>query len=159
MPETAVRAKADFRDRSTFPLILYLYSFICGLLNVWARARSKGKYKMLQGLLQGFRGQSGGNDTIDHDDLVALVESNGATVVDVREPREYASGAIAGSINVPLSGFDPNSVPKGKPVVVYCMSGARSGMAQGILRKAGFEDVRNYRPGIGMWRMQGGRMR
>ena len=57
---------------------------------------------------------------------------------------------------VPLSAFDPSKISRDKPVIVYCASGARSGMAQQQLLAAGFSDVRNYRPGFGIWKMQGG---
>ena len=113
---------------------------------------------MFGAVLQQFRG---GNpaDNIDHDDFAAAVAGGTVWVVDVREAGEYANGAIAGSINVPLSAFDTERIPKDRPVVVYCASGARSGIAMEMLRKAGFADVRNYRPGIANWRLQGGAMR
>ncbi len=109
---------------------------------------------MFANLVHQFRGDTA--DSIGHDELVEAIASNSVTVVDVREAGEFMTGAIAGAINAPLSVFDPGRIPTNKPVVVYCMSGARSGMAQQALRSAGFRDVRNYKPGIGMWRLQGG---
>lgn len=92
---------------------------------------------------------------IDHDAMVEAVNSGSHTIVDVREIGEFRSGHIKGALNVPLSTFDPARVPEGKPVILYCASGARSGMAMQVLRAAGREDVLNYRPGAGGWRMQG----
>ena len=92
---------------------------------------------------------------IDHDDMVAAVNSGSHTIVDVREIGEFRSGHIKGALNVPLSTFDPSRIPAGKPVIVYCASGGRSGMAMQVLRASGREDVVNYRPGAGGWRMQG----
>ncbi len=65
----------------------------------------------------------------------------GATLLDVRTPPEFAGGAIAGAINVPLSQLANRlaEVPKDKPVVVYCRSGARSRAAAGLLRSSGYE--------------------
>ena len=93
--------------------------------------------------------------TVDHDAMVEAVKSRSHTLVDVRETGEFRSGTIKGAINVPLSAFDPSRIPAGKPVVVFCATGGRSGMALQMLRKAGRTDVVNYRPGITGWRMQG----
>lgn len=98
----------------------------------------------------------GGTETISHEELVDAQKAGSVTIVDVREPMEYRGGHIAGSINVPLSAFRTGTIPQDKPVVLYCASGARSGMAAGMLRQAGFAEVRNYKPGFAIWRMQGG---
>ena len=113
---------------------------------------------MFAGALSALRAATslGGADAISHDELVDAHKADSVTIVDVREPVEYRGGHVAGAINVPLSAFDPRRIPDGKPVVVYCASGARSGMAVGMLKQAGFADVRNYRPGFAIWRMQGG---
>jgi phage shock protein E len=69
----------------------------------------------------------------------------GATVVDVRTEAEYRGGAVKGAINVPLHQLQAKlkKIPKDRPVVVYCASGARSAMAVRILKKAGYPDVVN----------------
>lgn len=97
-------------------------------------------------------------DAIAHDDMVEAVASGNCTIIDVREAGEFANGRIEGSINIPLSSFNPARAPKDKPIIVHCLTGARSAMAMNILRSAGYTDVRNYRPGIAGWRMQGGRL-
>ena len=56
-------------------------------------------------------------------------------------------------INIPLSRFEARKVPGGKPVIVYCLNGARSAMAKRMLQAAGVSDVRNYRPGYSTWRL------
>jgi len=68
----------------------------------------------------------------------------GARVVDVRTPREYAAGHYAGALNIPLQELERRLSEVGpltKPVVVYCRSGSRSASAKKILVKAGFKDV------------------
>lgn len=97
-------------------------------------------------------------DTISHDDLVRAHKAGQVTVVDVRERGECASGIIKGAINVPLSDFDPTAIPQDKTIVLYCASGGRATMAQHEMRAMGFKDVRVYRPGITVWKMQGGPM-
>ncbi|MBL7708726.1 MAG: rhodanese-like domain-containing protein, partial [Chitinophagaceae bacterium] len=68
--------------------------------------------------------------------------NNGAVIIDVRSPGEYKSGHIKGSKNFPLDTIrnKVNDLKKlNKPVITVCRSGARSGMAKGILKSAGIE--------------------
>lgn len=67
----------------------------------------------------------------------------GATVVDVRTPGEFASGSYPKAKNIPLDalGERMGSLPRDKPVVLFCASGARSGQALRMLKQAGFTDV------------------
>ncbi len=79
-----------------------------------------------------------GGTTVDFKELV----NNGAIIVDVRSPGEYKTGHIKGSKNFPLDSIlsKVNDLKKtNKPVITVCRSGARSGMAKGILKSAGIE--------------------
>jgi rhodanese-related sulfurtransferase len=76
--------------------------------------------------------------------------------VDVREPHEYAAGHIPGAINHPLSQFEPHHLPGDKPVVLVCLSGARSAKALERALAAGRKDVRHYPPGTAGWKARGG---
>lgn len=74
-------------------------------------------------------------------DLKSLID-NGAQIVDVRSPQEFASGHIDGSVNMPLDtiGSKVAFLKKGgKPVITCCRSGARSEMAAQVLRAAEVE--------------------
>lgn len=73
-------------------------------------------------------------------DLTAILKQ-GATILDVRTPTEFDQGHVNGSINIPLDQLQRSlpKVPRGKPVITCCRSGARSGMAVNILKDAGFE--------------------
>jgi rhodanese-related sulfurtransferase len=74
-------------------------------------------------------------------DYKTLVK-NGAIIVDVRTSGEFVSGHIKGSINIPVDSIKSkvsDLKKKGKPVITVCRSGARSGMAKGILGSAGIE--------------------
>ncbi len=67
-----------------------------------------------------------------------------AIVVDVRSRKEYDTGAIPGSKNIPLQVISSKiSEIKGwnKPVILCCASGIRSGSAAGILKSNGVEAV------------------
>jgi phage shock protein E len=71
--------------------------------------------------------------------------NSGAKVIDVRTPEEFRDGAYPGSFNIPLAELDKrlNEIPKDKPIVLYCQSGARSAAAARVLKKAGYTDVVN----------------
>lgn len=68
-------------------------------------------------------------------DAARLVRE-GAVLVDVRMPEEFAQRAIAGAVNIPLYRLredTPNLVEPGQRVVVYCNTGERSAAAAFIL--------------------------
>ena len=68
----------------------------------------------------------------------------GATVVDVRTPQEYAEQHLPGAVNLPLETLSMNKaqLPSG-PLLLHCKSGMRSNMATGMLRKSGRKEVYN----------------
>lgn len=70
----------------------------------------------------------------------------GARIVDVRTPEEFQDGAYKGAVNIPLAVLPARMhelEPKDQPIVLYCLSGARSGQAARLLKQAGFKDVTN----------------
>ena len=73
--------------------------------------------------------------------------SNGAALIDVRTPGEFASGHIDGAVNIPVQELAQRlgEVPQG-PVVLYCRSGARSGNAANFLLSEGWTEVYNLGP-------------
>lgn len=77
-------------------------------------------------------------------DLKAAIEQ-GAFLVDVREPGEYAGGTAKGAVNIPLGNVVAElSKFKGKEnIIVFCRSGNRSGQAKTILEQNGFKNVIN----------------
>ncbi len=103
-------------------------------------------------------GGSSAADEIAHDELAAALKSKACVLVDVREPQEFASGRVPGSQNLPLSGFDPARLPKDKPVVLICRSGARSSRALSQARSHGRSDIRHYRGGVMGWAGAGGKI-
>lgn len=74
--------------------------------------------------------------------------AKGAVFVDVRSPGEFAAGNRPGSLNIPLDSLASGikRLDKNKPVVLCCASGARSGVAAGMLKAMGFRDVTNAGP-------------
>jgi len=79
-------------------------------------------------------------------------------VVDVREADEFdgALGHIVGARLVPLGTLveKAETLPKDKPLVIACRSGARSAQATVLLGKAGFDKVANLSGGMLRWRAQ-----
>lgn len=75
-----------------------------------------------------------------------LIKDPETTVIDVREINEFESGHFEGAINIPLGNI-PIRIAELKamngPIVVYCRSGNRSGMAMSLLKQAGLIDVYN----------------
>lgn len=70
---------------------------------------------------------------------------NGAFIVDVRTPSEFATGSFAGAVNIPLNEVENRLDEfKGKEnIIVFCRSGNRSGKAKNILEANGFKNVTN----------------
>jgi rhodanese-related sulfurtransferase len=95
-------------------------------------------------------------DTVDFEAFEKAVTDGKVTVVDVREPHEFAAGHIPDALNLPLSRFDPEQLPSGKPVVLICQSGRRSLNALNQARAIGREDAKHYAGGMTGWRSLGG---
>jgi rhodanese-related sulfurtransferase len=77
------------------------------------------------------------------------------SLIDVREPSEFASGHLQGATNLPwASGTLAGSyegLPRGKSVVLYCQSGGRSHRAAAFLAGKGFKPIFDMRGGFGAW--------
>ena len=85
----------------------------------------------------------------------ALV-SEGATLVDVREPGELVTdGRFPGAVHIPLGELSERAGElEGGRLVLACRSGARSAMAAEALRASGF-DAYNLEGGILAWERDG----
>ncbi len=86
-----------------------------------------------------------GGGTVNGEEARALVNQQGALLLDVRTPEEFSAGHIDGATNIPVQELEARltSFParKDQGVVVYCHSGRRSANAVGILTKAGYTRV------------------
>jgi rhodanese-related sulfurtransferase len=83
--------------------------------------------------------------------------NDGAVVVDVRDSAEFSAGHLTGAKHIPVSDIAQrmNDIPAGKPVLVYCATGTRSGKAASALKKAGRDQIFNLNGGIAAWRQAG----
>jgi hydroxyacylglutathione hydrolase len=90
-------------------------------------------------------------------DPQALAAHPDRVVVDVRSDAEWESGHLAGATHIPLGQLSARTadVPRDRPLVTQCQSGARSSIAASLLRKHGFSDVSNLAGGIQAWKDAG----
>lgn len=67
--------------------------------------------------------------------------SNGAMILDVREPGEHHAGAIPGAVNIPLGQLRERleELPRGRQILVTCAVGQRAYYAVRVLRQHGFQ--------------------
>ena len=76
-------------------------------------------------------------------------------LLDVREPFEREIINIGGLL-IPMrtlpDRLDELEVQKGKQIVVYCRSGARSGRVVHWLRSIGYDSALNLKGGVMAWR-------
>ncbi len=86
----------------------------------------------------------------------ADAHTDGAPVLDVREPFEYVSGHVPGARLVPMDRVHSviPDLPRDTPVYIICATGNRSYTAAGWLRGAGVDAV-SVAGGTSQWRTQG----
>ena len=89
---------------------------------------------------------------------VMLINRSDAIVVDVRDKKEFETGHIVDSINMPLAKLEQRVTElqkhKEKPVVVVCKLGQQSGDAAKKIQEAGHEQVFKLAGGIAEWKAQ-----
>lgn len=82
---------------------------------------------------------------------------DGALLLDVRTPEEWEEGHLEGAAHVDYWGDEKafakamNSIPRDRPVLVYCAGGGRSGLTAKELAAAGHQEVYNLENGISGW--------
>lgn len=120
-----------------------LYSLLAILLVIWLR-----RMLLMRSVTQYSAAQLAGR----------LQEKPSPVLLDVRTTAEHRSGAIKGSVHIPLQELRSRigEVRKfgEREVVVYCQTGSRSLSAAGILRKQGIT-VANLKGGIAEWNFAG----
>jgi len=78
---------------------------------------------------------------------------NGGTLLDIREPDEWAECKVEGSMTLSMGNipFKMEELPKQGPLLVLCHSGGRSRQVTYFLRQNGFDNAINVRGGIVAW--------
>lgn len=78
--------------------------------------------------------------------IIEQIKAKKGTLLDVRSTMEFEGEHIEGAINIPLDVVESRikeiaQLPK--PIVVYCLSGGRSGVATSILQQNGINESYN----------------
>ena len=108
--------------------------------------------RILSTLIMGFSffglfGQTKNFKSINEKEFAEYIKNTDAILLDVRLPQDYAEGHIPGTdINIDVLEDDFTKValqtlPKDKPVALYCRSGNRSKTAARILAENGYEVI------------------
>lgn len=69
--------------------------------------------------------------------------TEGAVLIDVREPDEYAAGHIPSAVNIPLSQIQSIDYDLDTPLFLYCLVGSRSMRAASALKQLDYEKVKS----------------
>jgi len=85
--------------------------------------------------------------------VTAAQVENGAYLLDVREPDEWAAGHAPDAHHMPMMEVPARmaEVPADADVVVVCRSGGRSGQVTSYLIGNGWDNVRNLDGGMQSW--------
>lgn len=119
-------------------LYIVLIALISGAMLLWPTLR---------------RGKGG---PISVSDAVQIVNRSQGVFVDVRPADQYKAGTIAQARNLPAADIDAkaNTLPKNKPLVVFCDQGRESAKAAALLRKQGLDAV-SLEGGLKAWTQAG----
>ena len=95
----------------------------------------------------GLFGQTNKFKTVDVNEFEKFIADTAVILLDVRTPAEHAEGYISGThYNIDVledtyTKIATETLPKDKPVALYCRSGNRSKNAAKILAENGYEVV------------------
>lgn len=96
-------------------------------------------------------------EVIDIEEFKSLLGKKDVQVVDVRNTSEYNAGHVKGAEHVFVGTLQDklDLLAKDKQVVIHCQSGDRAAIAYSILRRNGFDQVKNYSAGMKEWLEKG----
>ena len=96
---------------------------------------------------------------VDTSTVELTLSGEGTVLLDVREPDEFAQGAIPGAVHIPRGQLESqveNRLPDhDSPVVIYCAGGVRSVFAARTLAEMGYSDVVSMSGGFDRWKDEG----
>lgn len=123
-------------------IFLVLVAFVSGAMLIWPLVR-----------------RGAGGPWATPSEATLLINRQDATVIDVREPDEYAAGHVLNARNIPLAQLKGRASElakqKDKPLIVVCATGQRSSGAIAILKQEGFSNLFNLQGGFGAWKQAG----
>jgi len=94
---------------------------------------------------------------VDPPALHAMLGEATPQLVDVRSAEEFARGAIPGARHIELAALPARltELDPASPIVLYCLSGARSAQACAFLAQRGFGSLYHLEGGIAAWARAG----
>ncbi len=126
----------QFISNNILPIFIALFS---GVMLLWSFFGNR------------FRGVK----EVDLAAALQLINHKNATILDVREPKEYDAGHLLNSKLIPLGKLKERmgelESHKDQPILVVCRSGNRSGTACFLLGRRGFSQVYNLAGGVQAW--------
>ena len=94
------------------------------VFDLWRTLRDLGSARLaeVERLVESYLGEDRDLDAIDREQLLALLEQDAVTVVDVRPVAEYRQGHIIRARSLPLEDLERRlrDLPKRREVVAYC---------------------------------------
>ncbi len=92
-------------------------------------------------------------DIIGYEQMKAAVGRDDVQILDVRGSTEYKAGHIPGADHIFVGVLQDHldKISKEKQIILHCQSGVRATVAYSILRKNGFDRVKNYAAGMADW--------
>jgi rhodanese-related sulfurtransferase len=88
---------------------------------------------------------------VDPERFAELIDAGGR-LIDVRRPYEFEGSRVAGAENIEMNELTAaaEAIERDRPVLFYCRSGNRSGMAAAAFREAGY-DAYHLASGLEAW--------
>ena len=82
-----------------------------------------------------------------------LASADPPLVLDIRNPREWATKHIDGSVNIPLNHLQERiaEIPRDRRIAVHCAGGYRSSIAASILHQYGITNLIEMAGGLAAW--------
>ncbi|MFN0099327.1 MAG: MBL fold metallo-hydrolase [Gemmatimonadaceae bacterium] len=89
--------------------------------------------------------------------LAPRLAAGDVTVIDVRNQTEWDAGHLPGARHIPIGYLAERlgEIPRDKPIVVQCQSGARSAIATSHLQRLGLSDLSDLTGGFAAWESAG----
>ena len=88
-------------------------------------------------------------------EVTHLMNSENATILDIRDNEHFAKGHILGSVNMPIKQIDEKSKQlekfKAKPLIIVYSHNQAVSAAASLLQKQGFTQISTLKGGIATW--------
>jgi len=92
-------------------------------------------------------------DAIDREEFKTWLKREDVQILDVRNKTEYETAHIENAENFFVGTLEDHldEISRDKQVVIHCQSGDRAAIAYSLLKKNGFENVKNFSGGMKEW--------